>query len=352
MKKINKRIEIVSSSVLGLSSMSNRSRLAARAALAKYYSHVGITLVDSLADLDSLVATRPDLVFLGMKHVPRDASLGRHDPNKVWLSEYLEQHDIAYTGSDRAAHELEQDKSLSKQLMVEAGVATSPFTVARQGRALSVHEIRPQFPVFIKPIDRGGGAGIDAASLANNFEELQAKVESISTRLKADSLIEEYLPGREFSVAILKEMFTEEYVAMPLEQIAPPDANGNRFLSAQIKTGDVETHKVVTDTRIRNAVNELALKAFQALGARDYGRIDIRLDRYGVPHFLEGNLIPSLIKDYGNFPKACQLELSLGYENMLLRIVDLALQRISRLGVRDFSVEPGSIGSRVAFEAV
>ena len=72
---------------------------------------------------------------------------------------------------------------------------------------------------------------------------------------------------------------------------------------------------------------ELALHVFHALGARDYGRIDIRLDGAGVPHFLEANLMPSILKDYGNFPKACMLNETIGYEESILRIVDLAFER-------------------------
>jgi hypothetical protein len=46
-----------------------------------------------------------------------------------------------------------------------------------------------------------------------------------------------------------------------------------------------------------------------------------------VPNFLEANLIPSLIKDYGNFPKACAINIGMGYEQMLLAIVQLGLLR-------------------------
>jgi D-alanine-D-alanine ligase len=339
MRKTNQHIEIVSSSVTGLSSMSQKSRLAVRDALAKHYTKVGITIVNNVSDLEELVACRPDLVFLGMKYVPAAGRYGQHDAEKIWLSEYLEEHDIAYTGSDHAAHELELDKSLAKYRMLEEGLATSPFVVAKLNSRLSREDINLRFPVFIKPIDRGGGAGIDSASLAHNFEELQTKVASISNSFHADSLIEEYLPGKEFSVAILKDYSTDAYEALPLELIAPRDKNGGRFLSSKIKAADLETHKAVTESATRQQVMELAINAFHALGARDYGRIDIRLDESGTAHFLEANLIPSLIKDYGNFPKACSVNRQMDYETMLLRIVDLAFARTSNVHAFEFSRE-------------
>lgn len=169
MRKINQHIEIVASTVAGLSSMSHKSRLAVLAALKRHYAHVGITIVNNLRDLEALVANPPDLVFLGMKFIPNDTKIGRQDPNRIWLSEYLDSCGIAYTGSNQAAHQLELDKSLAKQRMVEAGLNTSPFVVARHNKPLSRHEITPAFPVFIKPTDRGGGVGVDSASLARRY---------------------------------------------------------------------------------------------------------------------------------------------------------------------------------------
>jgi D-alanine-D-alanine ligase len=326
MKKINRHIEIVSSSESRLSSMSRDSREAIRATLAKHYTRVGITIVNNLADLEALVAARPDLVFLGMKFVPSDAKLSINDPNKIWLSDYLNQSGIAHTGSGQLAHELELNKQLAKQQVLEAGLRTARYQVIKQDQLCAPEMMTLKYPLFIKPTNRGGGLGVDNNSLVHNFEELKLKVEAI-TQLQSDSLIEEYLPGREFSVAILKDEYTAEFMVMPLELIAPADENGARILSGQVKSADTETFAEVTDESIKSKICELALDVFTALGARDYGRIDIRLDESGTPHFLEANLLPSLIKDYGNFPKACMLNIGMGYEPMLLSIVSLGLVR-------------------------
>jgi D-alanine-D-alanine ligase len=135
------------------------------------------------------------------------------------------------------------------------------------------------------------------------------------------------LPGREFSVAILKDIDTGVYDAMPLELVAPADTFGERFLSAQVKSADTERNLPVTDPIIRTQISLLALNVFEALGARDYGRIDIRLDAQGVPHFLEANLLPSLLEGYGNFPKACLLNKGLPFTAMINNLVELAWAR-------------------------
>lgn len=288
--------------------------------LKRTYSKVGITNITNPNDLENLAQSAPDLVFLGMKKLP----VGEED---IWISEFLDEQDIPYTGSAKAAHELELDKSLAKKRVLDAGLSTSDFFIAAPGGSLTEQDIHIPYPVFIKPIDRGGGAGIDDNSVANNFSQLQAKVRSIHSRYGSSALIEKFLSGREFSVAILRKASSHDFMAMPLELIAPLNTRGNRLLSSEVKSADSEDFKPVDDPALRRSVSELALGAFHVLGARDYGRIDIRLDDNGAPHFLEANLIPSILKDYGNFPKACMLNEGIGYEEAMLRIVSLAFER-------------------------
>ena len=186
------------------------------------------------------------------------------------------------------------------------------------------------FPVFIKPTDRGGGLGIDSKSVAQNYNELNLKIRSIAMKYQSDSLIEEYLPGREFSVAILKNP-NLSFEVMPVELIAQPNINGMQLLGGKHKSANTEKVIEITDKILKAKVNNLAISAFSVLGARDYGRIDIRLDKNGTPQFLEANLIPSLICGYGSFPKACIINKNISYESMILNIVKLAFARYSNI---------------------
>lgn len=327
MAKINKHIEIVSSTDTGLSSMSHTSRRAILSVLCRHYSNVKITLVDSLSDLEALVLREPDLVFLGMKYLPNPAADNDSFSQKIWISDYLTQNGITHTGSGGGAHLLELDKSLAKKQVISAGLCTSKFYIAEQNQPLTVDSMSLKYPVFIKPVDKGGGVGIDSYSVAHDFKGVVSKVKSISTEFESDSLIEEYLPGREFSVAILKNGHDANYIIMPIELIAETDKHGSSFLGGDVKSSNNEVVLQVVDPEIKCSVDSLAMAVFEALGARDYGRIDIRMDSDNTPHFLEANLIPSLIEDYGSFPKACVLNVGLDYEHMILRITNLALAR-------------------------
>jgi D-alanine-D-alanine ligase len=327
MVKNHKHIEIVRPTIKGLSSMSSVSCDSILAVLNKHFDEVGVTVVNNWADLEVLIESCPDLVFLGMESIPTDPTLGLADSNRVWLSDVLDNNGITYTGSSQKAHELERNKPLAKQRVLDAKLKTSAFCVAKQSQLLDRTDVTLDFPLFVKPTNRGGGLGVDSDSVVHDFEQLRIKVHSITTTFKSDALIEEYLPGREFSVAVLKDKSSAGYLAMPIELVAPVDKNGSRLLSGQVKSENVEQVLEVTDLKVRSKVITLALAVFEALDARDYGRIDIRLDATGTPHFLEANLIPSLISGYGSFPKACLLNVGLDYEPMIMTIVNLALAR-------------------------
>jgi D-alanine-D-alanine ligase len=293
--------------------------------------------------LEALVARQPDLVFLATKCIPSDATLGVNDPNKLWVSEYLDRAGIAYTGSADQAVKLEASKQLAKQRVLDAGLASARYMIVRRELPQTLQPVALSFPLFVKPSDRGGGVGIGSDSLVRDEQELSSKISSLASKLQADALIEEYLPGREFSVSILSQADSAQLSMMPIELVTEPDERGARVLSHKVKRSNVERALEVPMSPLRTAVCGLAADVFIALGARDYGRIDIRLDSNGVPHFLEANLYPSLTDGYGSFPKAHALHSSESYEDMIHAIVDLGLARV----VDDIEEQPSFYGELV-----
>lgn len=325
LSKIDLNIQIVRSSRLPLSSMSELSANAILKVLKKNYTNAGITTVNNLSDLNALVDKKPDILFLGMQYIFDDTD----ENSKIWLSSFFDDLDIPYTGSGCGAHLLELNKNQAKQSVIDAGLMSSPFVVIKNGDELTSALENLSFPMFVKPTNKGGGVGIDVKSVVRNAEELRSKVNSLTENDWTDSLVEQYLDGREFSVAVL--MCDDKLVALPIELVALPDENGLRILSRDVKSSNTESALAVEEVEVYRKVAELAIESFKALGARDYGRIDIRMDSDGVPYFLEANLIPSLIEGYGSFPKSCLLNRGLDYEPMIMHIVDLAAKRLSLL---------------------
>ncbi|HEY8886678.1 MAG TPA: hypothetical protein VIM31_04245 [Candidatus Microsaccharimonas sp.] len=323
MPKLPLRIEVIRSNIKALSSMSLESADAIAETLLKHYSDVTVTNVDTELDLIALIARKPDLAFLGMNFVRTNDELNA----KIWVSDMLEKNGIRHTGSGKFSHRLGLNKHLAKQRMIESGLQTSPFQIIRRENEEVINEGKLTFPLFVKPSNKGGGQGIDEFSVVRTVEELRTKVASIHERHHADALVEEFLVGREFSIAVIANHHSQKLTAMPIELVASIDSNGERMLSKIVKSSNAESVIAVTDQIERSRLQAFAINVFHALGARDYGRIDVRFDKFGVPHFLEANLIPSLIDGYGSFPKAYEMNLGLDYETMVMQIVRLALDR-------------------------
>jgi len=327
MSKICFSIEIVISTTKSLSSMSLASRREIQRILSRKYSDVRITDVNTRADLDQVIARRPDLVFLGMKFIPNDTDGGA---SKIWLNEELSKARIVFTGSEQLASKMEHFKHLAKEAVLKHGLKTADSQLISHGENLIQEDILISYPIFVKPESGGGGSGINESSLVHTFDELRKQIAWLSSASKTDILLESYLPGREFSVGLLRKRGINGFHLMALEIVAPKNLTGARFLSSKIKQADTEQTMEVTDRLLKMKINDLALKVFNTLGARDYGRIDIRLDANNVPHFLEANLLPSLLNNYGNLPKATMLNIGMSHERLILEIVELALSNNTR----------------------
>jgi D-alanine-D-alanine ligase len=301
--------------------MGDKSAAMIQTLLLEHYTSVGVTLVSDLTELELLVAKQPDLVILGVKQIPTV-------DGPIWLSAYLEAHGVNHLGSRTTAIELDFDKPGAKQIVRQAGLLTaSSFTA--EPKQYTATTLPLPFPLFVKPPNGGGGKGIGPDSVVRNFNAYEQKVQRILDEFGTASLVEAYLPGREFSVALIENTQTAGLLAMPIELITEQNAHGDRILGQVVKADDTEHVVAVLDLALRTRVNRLAKAAFRALGARDYGRIDIRLDERGVPHFLEANLIPGLAKhDFVSyFTAACEINQHMSYDTMILSLVTLSLNR-------------------------
>jgi D-alanine-D-alanine ligase len=191
--------------------------------------------------------------------------------------------------SDAAVLALCLRKDLCKQVVRDAGVPTAAFTVLRRAPA------RPDalaFPVFAKPVAEGTGKGVTIASRCDGPAALQRTARRLLATFRQPVLVEEYLPGREFTVGIIGSGEAAEAIGC-LEVAASgnvPLAYG--FAEKQDWRSRV-TYTLADDAEAQAAV-AVALTAWRALGCRDAGRIDLRSDARGRPHFLECNPLAGL----------------------------------------------------------
>jgi D-alanine-D-alanine ligase len=284
--------------------------------LSKRYADVSITEINTEKDLENLVNRKPDLVFSGVKYF-------NFNKEKIWLNDCLEASDIPYIASSKTALDNESDKNRAKELVLKAKIKTADFFITTPEEHQNESTIPISFPLFIKPIKGGDSRGIDANSIAYNFSSFKKKVLDIKEKHNLSSLVETYLPGKEYSVGIFQDSTNGDLKAMPIEIVIKKNINGHCILDYDVKKDDEEKVIAVTDVKIFKKISKLAKDSFKALGGKSLGRIDIKMNHLGIPHFMEANLMPGLRKGY--FYRSCVLNLNMNYEEMIFSIANTGL---------------------------
>lgn len=290
------------------------------AAIRKMGYTVNITLCKTVDDLNNVIARKPDLAVLAVKYIPFENN------NNIWLADYFKQNNINFTGSLRNVLEYDSNKVLAKNILQNKGVATAKYFTTVPGQYSCESELPIKFPLFLKPIDAANGNGVDDFSFVTNFYEFEDKVMSLYKLFGMSVLVEEYLGGREFTVSVISQP-EGELIVSAIEVIPPKSKNGLRILGEKVKNEDSETLKKIEDTCLKNKVEKLAVDSFINLGIRDFGRIDIKCNENGDCFFMEVNLVPGMTPYSSYFPKSCEIEHGLTYDEVVLLILENGLCR-------------------------
>jgi len=285
---------------------------------------VNLTVCKTMDDLDKVATRKPNLVILAVKYIPTEKN------GNIWLADYFKRYDINFTGSLRNALEFDSNKVLAKNHLQNKGIATAKYFITVPGQHRCESELPIKFPLFLKPTDAANGNGIDDLSFVTRFSEFEEKVLSLHESFRMPILVEEYLDGREFTAAVIRTS-DNELIVSPIEIIPPESKNGLRILGAKVKKENLEELKKIEDNSILNKVKQLAIDSFINLGVRDFGRIDIKANANGDYFFIEANLVPGMTPDSSYFPKSCQIEHGLTYDEVVQLILEHALCRVNLL---------------------
>lgn len=326
----DKHIVIIYSTNPGINAMTKGTRLSVLAALRGRYDNVSLFVTDTMDDLARLAAMEPDLVVMGVRTILLEPKKGKESSPRAWIAAYLHEHGINFSGSGSEALANQLDKQTAKQMVLEAGLRSPSYFISHAQNPSYTHQLN--YPLFVKPTNQGGSKGIDEMSLVLSEQALKTKIDLVHSISMSDALIEEYLPGREFSVAVVRQAVTGEYIALPVEITSPPDTNGNTFLSKAVKKADLESVVKVTDEPLKKSLCELAIGVFDTLGSRDYGRVDIRLNADNEPSFIEANLMPGL-SNHGYLSRCFLLNNHTSYEDMVVFIIALGLERTTDIAI-------------------
>jgi len=287
-----------------------------------------VTLIDAVEDVyDALRADRPDIVF-NMAEGSSGPCREGHVPS---ILEYL---DIPYTASDPLTLNICLDKARTKEILSFHGLPTARFRVVAE-KDFSFNSLH--YPLVVKPLYEGSSIGIWDNSLVRTRKDMRERVSWLLDRFNEPALVEEYLDGREFTVAILGNG-TEARV-LPIVEIKfdtlPRGVNPIYSYEAKWIWDRSEDPLQIfecparLDEELQLEIERMCLQAFRILRCRDWCRIDVRLDSAGRPHILELNPLPGILPDPEEnscFPKAARAA-GLTYNQLINTVLDSARKR-------------------------
>lgn len=245
----------------------------------------------------------------------------------------LELTGIPFTGSDSECLALVLHKARTKWLLHGAGLPTAPFRYASHDSPLAIDEFTPLLllgAVIVKPAHEDASLGIGPESVVRDAPSLLARIHHVRDRY-GDVLVEQFLSGREFNVGIVA---LPDPTLLPLAEIEfQPGASGLVTYDAKWTPGAIDYGETpvrcpaeVSDA-LAAEIARVALAAFRLTGARDYARIDLRLDADGRVYILEVNANPDISPSAG-LARAI-LASGMSYNEFVIRLVETAAARRS-----------------------
>ena len=276
---------------------------------------------------ERLRVERPDIVFNmaeGLRGVNREA----HVPA---ICEFF---GIPYSGSDPFTLSLCLDKARTKECLAHHEIPTAPFQVVRSANS---HTGALRFPVFVKPVHEGSSKGITERNFCRTPTEMREQVAFLLERYRQPVLIEEYLPGAEFTCAVLGNdgharvlpIVGMNFDVLPGGSLPVYGFEAKWLWDRPERPLAIFECPAPIDEALRRTIEEVVLAAYHALGCRDWSRIDVRLDAAGVPNVVEVNPLPGILPDPADnscFPKAARAA-GLSYDELIQTCVRHAADR-------------------------
>jgi len=286
--------------------------------LSKKYDCISLKAKDNI--IQKLRSEEVDLVFNLCNGVTGNSTLAQ-------LPALLEFADIPYTGSSILGHAIAINKIFSSTIFMHSKIPTPDFFSV--SNIADLEELDMLYPILIKPNDEGSSRGIHQDSLVFDEAKLKDQVQEKLNIYNPPIMLNEYIKGREFSIGILGN--GENVTVLPIQEVdlseLPEDLL--KFYSFEIKSyyKDYTSYHIPADIsdEEKQLLKSTALRAYRSLHLRDYARVDIIL-KDGIPYILEINSLPGLQKDKSALFRMSE-SIDMGYEGLIFKIVEVAIQR-------------------------
>lgn len=242
----------------------------------------------------------------------------------------LDVYGIPYTFGDPLTASACLHKAWAKTLVAAAGVPVARHhLISRTKDCVEfVKNFTLTLPVLLKPVAEGTGKGVTPESIVHEVKLLAPAVKAMLARYRQPVLVEEFLPGREFTVGILGTGANARVLGS-LEIVLKDDAEPGvySYVNKEQCESLVE-YPYVCDEPVVEDAEKIALRAWNALGCRDGGRVDLRCDGEGRPVFMEVNPLAGLHPTHSDLPMLATA-IGMPYVELIQEIVESAAERVS-----------------------
>ncbi len=247
----------------------------------------------------------------------------------------LEFLNIPYTGSDPLTLSICLDKARTKEILSYSKIPTPEFLVIDQND--DIEKIEFSFPAIVKPIAEGSSKGIFNSSVVFNKEDLLNEIEKVHKIYNQPALIEKFLSGKEFTVAVLGNgseakvlpIIEMKYEELPEGLLPIYSYEAKWIFDTRENPLNIYECPAKIDSELKKLIEKIALKTYHILRCRDWSRIDMRLDENGIPNVLEINPLPGILPDPNDnscYPKAARAA-GLSYSEMINAVLNAARKR-------------------------
>ena len=239
----------------------------------------------------------------------------------------LDAYQIPYTFSEPLVLTTTLHKATTKRMLRDLGLPTPDFVLIESEDELQ--NVTLEFPLFVKPVAEGTSKGITADCRVCTRAELEVVCARLLEKFGQAVLVEEFLPGREFTVGIVGTGADAQVLGV-MEILLGPEAEPlvySYLNKAQYE--ELVRYRLATDATARQAAS-VALAAWRGLGCRDAGRIDVRCERNGAASLIEINPLPGLHPTRSDLCILSRMA-GVGYQELIEAIMRSALKRC-RLG--------------------
>lgn len=288
-----------------------------------------VVLVDANEDAyNNFIKTKPDIVFNiaeGANGISRESQI----PAMLDLLQ------IPYTASDPLTLATCLNKARTKEILSYYKIPNTKFKVINTKEDLK--DAGLEYPLIVKPISEGSSKGIFNSSLLTSYDGLNGNLDDRIANYKQSLIAEEYLPGREFTVAVMGN--DDDAEIFPIVEInfnaLPEDVHPIYSYEAKwILDGpdhQIEMYNCPADLtdELEEKIRKVVLDSYKVLNCKDWARIDVRLDANDEPNIIEVNPLPGILPDPKNnscYPKAARVG-GLAYSEMINNVLYFALKR-------------------------